>query len=592
MKRRASAAALLVATAIVLLVLFRIDVQPMQPYGDGAAQYIEHAMRLEVAQAARDWTGPVPELLAAADAHVLSHPPGLHLITGTTFGTRAEDVLWTGVLWLLLLASSVGVVAGVLARSRRAAVLAAVGTMLLPAAHASATRYHYDLPMTALIWASVAALALGLDRGRVRGVVGGLASGVLLAGACLVKWTALTFGPPMLLALLLERWTSRLARPAPAARALAAAGAIATSATLLALWLAGSDQSFGATNLAMGDLPLDPTLHDLLGERLAGLFAAAGHHLTLLDARRLAWYPTAAVVGVFSPLWLAALLPGLLAWVRTERRGARLLAGAALAHGAVLLLLVLRPDERFLLTVAPCLIVVAAIGFDAVPRHLALAAGIGLAVAIEFHVPDRVPWREHTLLAAGSEAQPGLQWMGPFLTDSFEQRGWARRAATGDDRARLREELWEQLVVCDESLLAVRGSVSARGDAWWMRYRSDLSEFEGPARDVLPLNAGRIGSFWFWWPNPDAIRDDRVLERAGFSWDRLPPGEIAWSQLPELDIERRALNRYQPRLGLAVPPLDDDDPLSAPGWHELRRFETEGEPLALYGLPGSCDEGR
>jgi hypothetical protein len=171
------AAAFLVATTLFCL---RVHRQPLQPYGSNAAEYIEHAVRLEVADIAAAGGSPAAVLFAADDA-VLTHPPGLHLLTlpaQRLLGREAEAIVWTGLGWHLLLALALGLCAAALGpgvgaephdglRTRRFAAGLTTG-LLFPAGLAASTRYHYDLPMTALLWCGVAALLLGRDRAPAR----------------------------------------------------------------------------------------------------------------------------------------------------------------------------------------------------------------------------------------------------------------------------------------------------------------------------------------------------------------------------------------------------------------------------------------
>ena len=179
-----------VAAAIVVVVLSRISRSLVQPYGVDGAEYIEHLSRLEVLQAWRQYR-EVGDLVAFLREVDNAFPPLLHLLTlpmGTVLGHRAEDVLMAGPLWLLLLAVAIAMVAASLGSGVRSAAAAGCATLLIPALHGFATRYYYDLPMTALLWLGVALIVvLRADRPVVAGFVGG----VLLFAAALIKWLAL-----------------------------------------------------------------------------------------------------------------------------------------------------------------------------------------------------------------------------------------------------------------------------------------------------------------------------------------------------------------------------------------------------------------
>ena len=126
-----------------LPVLGRILLQPLQPYGDGAAHYIEHVVRVELVELLRSAEGGPLSKLSLADQAVLSHPPGLHLFTGLLgefTGQGAGGVLWTGLLWLFLLALAAGDLARSLGASTSSARFVALATALLPAAQGAASR--------------------------------------------------------------------------------------------------------------------------------------------------------------------------------------------------------------------------------------------------------------------------------------------------------------------------------------------------------------------------------------------------------------------------------------------------------------------
>ena len=160
------------------------------------------------------WTSPW-DILVTADR---AFPPLMHLVSaglGELVGHGATNAAATGLLWLLLLAVATGGMAAMLTGERRAGFAAATATFLVPALSGAAIRYYYDLPMTALLWASAAALMLGFHYRRA--VVGGLTAGLLLAAAALTKWPALAFGAPLLLAVAVTplrgtsaRWRPRL----------------------------------------------------------------------------------------------------------------------------------------------------------------------------------------------------------------------------------------------------------------------------------------------------------------------------------------------------------------------------------------------
>ena len=98
----------LVALTVAAIVLGRLHQGPMQPYGDGSAQYIEHADRLHVlGDLLTLRADQVPQVLKITDG---AYPPVLHLLTaaaGMVTGHSAQEVLWTGIAWLFLSFSQV-----------------------------------------------------------------------------------------------------------------------------------------------------------------------------------------------------------------------------------------------------------------------------------------------------------------------------------------------------------------------------------------------------------------------------------------------------------------------------------------------------
>ena len=109
---------LVVVTGVSAMVLSRTHGTGLQPYGADSAQYIEHLTRMETLEFWRDPGLSTLQFLALADG---AFPPLLHLLTlmlGPLIGSSAQEVLWTGLLWLLLLAISVAVVVSSVAASR------------------------------------------------------------------------------------------------------------------------------------------------------------------------------------------------------------------------------------------------------------------------------------------------------------------------------------------------------------------------------------------------------------------------------------------------------------------------------------------
>jgi hypothetical protein len=574
---------LLLCTLVTVLLLsllgWRMAAEPMQVYGDGGAQYIEHSARLEIQEALGRHQGSLMFSLRLADDTLVSHPPGLHLATLAAVLGRvdsAEASLWTAPLWLLLLALALAWVARQLSdNSGRAASAAFIGTLLLPAAHGAATRVHYDLPMTALLWGCVATLIWAV---RSRPVVGGLATGLLFILATQIKWTAAPFAVFMLCG----AWLSALRPKSPASMRRAQVAAFVSAAVgggLILAYLSTKPTSFAA-----GSLALEGTL-------------AAGQSLP--------WYLLSLVTSVYSPIGSLLLAPLLFLWATSDRRAAALISCTVVGHLAFLVPFVTRPDERFLLTLAPALILAAALAWSnlnpQLRRRLAATILVLLAVvALEFHLaPSSLGLQQGELLPRQAST-PAVGSRGPFLADSFERRGWSSRASTPLDHGDLREVLWSALQACSPMELAVEEGPAASGDVWWFRYRSKLAELRGRrSSPLIVLAPVQVDSARFWWPNPDTIPDSPShFEPRGYSLDWVhssPPGDGA--PLPPEEALVRAglkpslLTEFQPQLGLARLPLQESSAFHS-NWTLVQQVTVTGSPtLGLFGrgeLPASC----
>ncbi len=452
MSRRVLASGFVVAMAAV--VAARLARWPLDAYGDSAAQYIEHLARLRLVERIQQGVDPNPvRALVQLDG---LYPPGLHLVTAALsplVGHHAEVVVFTMLAWWALLVGSVGLVGRRLGGS---GAWVAAATAAVPALHAAATRYYYDLPMTALLWAAVAVL-VGVGRPALRG----LGAGALLAAACLVKWTALPFGLVMLVAA-------------------ATAGALALGA------LAGGFLAAGSTSFAaMGGATFQPppgVTPDAVGvlAPLPGVRAAA-LQLLATDADRLAFYPTRLVATVLSPALLIAAVPAWAGWLRDRGPGAALVGLTAFGHLAFVLLLVPPLDDRFLLTLAPALALAAGLGAPRLPGRLpAVLAGIGalvgIGVAVDAHL--RPPSAAlHTTPTLRDDALDG-RTVSPRLGlgSSWDLRGWSRSDTARRDRTALRLALDARLSTCAEG--PIHGALSAWGDQNWFGYREALARVE------------------------------------------------------------------------------------------------------------------
>ncbi len=503
-----------VAAAIVVVVLSRISRSLVQPYGVDGAEYIEHLSRLEVLQAWRQYR-EVGDLVAFLREVDNAFPPLLHLLTlpmGTVLGHRAEDVLMAGPLWLLLLAVAIAMVAASLGSGVRSAAAAGCATLLIPALHGFATRYYYDLPMTALLWLGVALIVvLRADRPVVAGFVGG----VLLFAAALIKWLALPWVMIMLVgvALLPVRCAQDGAQVTPREslriRLLAPsiAAALCVLLTFAYVGLIGPHNSLVAM---MRDAASSPAADVVAGlAQGSEAFESAPPELSLglvtPDALRLLFYPLRTVSSVFSPLLCLFLLPLLLCWLRRGAVGLGLVGAVVLGQLLFLVLLVPPLDDRFLLTLAPALALAAGFGWEQLssrhrPWWAALGVLAGMAVALDLHTDVTLPGAAEARVVIAEGERPGVSLRGLGLADSVEQRGWARVDSQEEPRFKAREQLWSSLQRCDVQKVRVAPEdpmVGDSGDLNWFKYRATYAglQEQPPTRtiteDAQPAEYGR-----------------------------------------------------------------------------------------------------
>lgn len=487
---------LAVAAALSVIVLVRLADAPMQPYGSDSAQYIEHLTRMETLQA---WVDPGDEgllgFLRRADG---AFPPLMHLVTllvGSISGHAAENILWTGLLWLQLLALSVGISAALVVGSRRAGAAAYCGTLLLPAAHAFATRYYYDLPMTAMLWVAVPVALWSWDR---RPLVGGVLVALVLFSADLVKWTALPFGWLMVAAaaatprVLADGTRQFVVRQ----RLLGLATALLVSSMLVLAFvqIAGPYDSFTAMLGEIGDRGEDGAPTGVDSSNVQGVLTNLMASMQPVTAQRLAFYPVRLIASVFSPVVFAlVLLLGAL-WALRDRRGWLLVSGVVLGQWGFLILRVPPVDDRFVLTLAPAFVLAAALGWNRLMLRGRWAIGalvilVGFAVAVDFHFGDPVAKTPTTSRPGYESFSELIRW---GLADSADQRGWARRDSQPSNRSDVREDLWSVLRQCEATQWRLRAEdplVGGSGDVYWFRYRTLLGHLveDEPRRDVPPM---------------------------------------------------------------------------------------------------------
>ena len=529
----ALAAAGAVALAVVAMV-WRRAAQGIQPYGVHGAAWIEHAERLAFVQAwqrrgelgLRPWMDEIDGLF----------PPGLHAVTslwGALMGHAASDVVWTGALWLLLLAAAVAAITRELGGTLPAAAAAFAGTCLLPSAHAFAARYYYDLPLTAVLWLAVACALRSWDH---RPILGGLAVGVLWAFADLIKWAALPFGGLLLLAAVMTP-TARRSRPLLRMGALVLATTVSVGSSIGWISLAGGESSLGVMLEQMwGGGGGGGTVGELLAG-LGGWVAEKGVFLgTRLRGGRVGFYAVQSFTAVLSPVL------GVVCLALAARGGRRALVLAVAGPGLIGLFLVLWIpvlDERFLLTAAPALLPAAALGLTRLPRGAAVACAVGLAatglwVGAAFHGlapnPPGPAWE--STLEPGSTAPPRTA-RGLGLADSVERRGWSHASSTPSPQAALRESIWNTIARLEPSLVAMPDGpteASPAGEFHWLDYRGLLA-------------AQQEGAAIFDFAEDCAADADLVLAaaRVGSAPDCAPPGMVELRRWPVEDERWQAV---------------------------------------------------
>ncbi|MCP4870499.1 MAG: hypothetical protein GY898_17485 [Proteobacteria bacterium] len=479
---------LLVGLIVSILVTARV-MAGMQPYGVEGAHYIEHAERMTVLGAPHRAGGPDGGSLA--DELDGAFPPLLHLITiglGLFTGQAAERVALTGLLWLWGLAAALGATAWLFTRSRFAAGAAACGGLLLPAAHGFATRYYYDLPMTALLWAMVPVALATWDR---KPIAGGLGVGAIWLAADLIKWSALPFGAFLLLAVAVTPGRTpngaRTFRIGARVGALALAGLVSIGGSLAWIALAGAESSLGVMlDVMWAGLGSSSVGSGSVGGLFDGLRTWVAERGLLLGSRfsadKLVYYGVQGVTTVVSPLLTLPLV--VLAVLGAFKHRAAVVLAVVSILGQLIFLVLWIPviDERFLLTSVPALIVLAALGLEEAPRRVPVAiavAVLGLWVAVEFHTGLPI------LPATNWEAAPGATWEAPPLRgwglaagDSEEQRGWSRAATTQDNHDAARKELWAIVEEARPQLVLIPNAAmeaSPAGELYWLDYRSMLA---------------------------------------------------------------------------------------------------------------------
>lgn len=531
--------ALAAVAAVCALVLWRVMATGIQGYGSDGAEFIELAALADVGQQVRDRSGWSWAFLQRLDG---AFPPGLHLVTLPWAWLADWDqraVAATGIGWLLLLCVAA---AGIARRIEPSSgPLAAAVVALTPALHGAATRYYYDLPMVALLWAAGALLLARRPVPTAPAVIG------LVLLATWVKWTSIAMAPLVLGAAAVAGGL-RLRQDRLATRLVVVAVASAAAAALLRGYLgdAGPETSFG---LQAGILDQqDPLLAGLApGEagpgRVSRALARVGHW-SGGDLLFLALRPVASVLGLgLTALWAVAV------W--SAPRLARLLAGLA-AAGTLCFLLGFVPvlDDRFWLPALPAVAVCVATGARRRPRLAVAILAVGLVVGVEFHLSPPAPWNTSALALAGGGApqapgdssgevefggdykgRPQVVFRGLAAASSVEDRGWTRGDEQPPPRSQLREAVWRAVAAQAPTCLGLpweQAALGERGDfAWWQWAARREHLRQGPDSAPPPTLTGVCGGGLPRRCSPDLLALPRgahassaMLECAGGEWAR------------------------------------------------------------------------
>ena len=475
----------LAAAAVVGLVTWRAATHPVDTYGDSGAGYIEHLERVRVLHRLSASGGSLLDRLRAADG---LYPPGLHLLTApaSVLGEHhPASVAVLGAGWLLLLGLAVAMVARTL--HPRAGAPAFVATLLVPALHAVAPRYYYDLPMTALVWCAAAALAWT----HRRPVAGALVAAVTFALACTVKWSALPLGLSVALGGLV------LARSHAGGRTFRAAGIWTVSTAGLVVPLLAVSTSFGAMGGATFqpppgvDLPAWAAALDSIRPGLGHALGSMATQARLDGAARLAFYIRRTATTVLAPALVPFALGVMGLWLRKQAPG----RWAMLVMGLPVLLFVwlaVPPlDERFLLTVLPILPLMAGVTLADDSRFTrafgSAAMVVAVAVAVDFHTgpPASGP---RTDVTTGHRTP--LRW---GLSTSIDRRGWARLTDLPDHQDDLRQGILEIVDTCGATRITGDDAlVTHHGDLNWWTFaleRATLAD-SAPRRVFHPFGSG------------------------------------------------------------------------------------------------------
>jgi len=496
--------------AITMILWGRIAVEPIAPYGSNGGAYIEHGGRVGIAlQVSRVFRG---EGLAEGESFLGSldgaFPPMLHVTAlplTYLFDGDVAPVAAFGIVWLLLMALAVGRVALLVGGRPAVGVAVAAAVLAIPGLHGSATRYYFDLPMSALAWASIAILMSGWETRPVRA---GLLGGFLGVVACLTKWTALPFLGLMVLGAM---FTAQAAEAPPdqgvtsSWRPRIRGKAVATYVAVMGLCLGGYLANVGGHNSLLFTAQ-ESSVESLRDEGGGLLDAVASMIPTVLEGDperlfRLGGHLKGLAFAVFSPLLMLATLALLSLWLLRSRRGWPLILSTVVGQLAFLVIWIRPVDERFLLALAPALVVGAGLGWGCLSPRLRRPLGgvlfaVGLLIAVDFH---HLPSTGATTLWSDldvwgpqlSSYPPPPRPAGLGASTSAQGRGWVRRDSAIPHRSALRSAILGRLESCEvEAFAAIDASdfVTPEGSHDWLGFEMLLRQLRDPRREFVTVH--------------------------------------------------------------------------------------------------------
>lgn len=442
--------------------------EPILPWG-GSWEYAPFVARLVALQ---HWTfasslGPT----LAFDRMDHEYPPGLHIFTlwmGQWTGQDAERVPPTNLLWLLILAWATADVARSFGWTRRAAGASAAVLLLVPSVSGLACRYYYDLPMMAGLWATVAVFHRALAARGLAAITLSVTAAVLLAGACLLKWTAAPWG-----AVLLSVSAAAARRPGP----WFLTGVVA-AALLVVVHGGGFDHSsLDHMGRIMAEAPVERPgwMPGFVPTGVLELFGRVTQTLSEATFHRVLWYPVVLLtshLGVFASLGMVPMLRG--GWRALPARTAAVLVLWTVGLWAFAFMMVKVLDERFIGGALPVLAIVAGAGSTRlVPTAVAV---VGLTVAtLDLHVGRPTDWNRPWVALAAGPSSPVVRARGVSPATSQDGLGWLRRDEEGVSTRAARRSLWEAVRRSGtRDLRFVPGAalVHAQGDEVWLRYEA------------------------------------------------------------------------------------------------------------------------